>query len=633
MRIQFQTLYRQTFFALALSFIFLMMLRIWLYFRYIDDFASLTFFEMIQSFFMGFRVDMITLFTFLALPILMLVFPYRKVFNTSYRYTISVLWAVILTVMIFIIVGDILYFGFVHRHMTSELYIMMEDYGLLIDMALDFYFVELIVTIVFLSVFFYFFTRIFTFPVLRQEFNKVDYFIFFLIIVMLFLGVRQKLSGRPFGFPDAFAVSKTASGNLAINGFFSAYRSSKSKGKVNVKKIDVNATRKLLASERTRFISAEYPLMRQFIDIKSSHSYNIVIIMLESWSASYIDSFSDTSYQVTPNFDAIASQSLKFNNFYANGQRSIEGVVALFAGIVQPSALANIGWGLELNNLSYLGNMAKEHGYDTLSMQSSNRSSFHLDSISAIAGFDEYYGAQDMPEGDLESKERRPKFGTWDGNMFRLLSEKLNSLKEPFMSYAFTSTTHSPFYSPGKKWEKYPHSSASENGFLNTLYYSDAMLGEFFQRSKKEPWFDNTIFILTADHTLGYKIKKQKNTLKVRHHIPLLIYAPNIFEAKTVETLASQDDIFPTIIDILGWGNAFASTGISLFDKADEPHVYLRQGNTIGYVTDKGYLLHNGKDNVLAKGDDDSLKIFREKLQALDYTLSGLIVQNRWSKP
>ncbi len=124
--------------------------------------------------------------------------------------------------------------------------------------------------------------------------------------------------------------------------------------------------------------------------------------MFESLSAGYVDSFSENDYGVTPNFDYYANNGLKFTNFYANGQRSLTGITALLAGITQPHGMPPLGEGLELSKLSYLGKLAAQNGYDTLAIQSSNRGSFKVDAIMNLAGFKQYYGAEDIPKTGAE---------------------------------------------------------------------------------------------------------------------------------------------------------------------------------------------------------------------------------------
>jgi phosphoglycerol transferase MdoB-like AlkP superfamily enzyme len=381
-----------------------------------------------------------------------------------------------------------------------------------------------------------------------------------------------------------------------------------------------------------------YPLMRSYTKIEKK-TYNIVIIMFESFSAGYVDSFSGNNYGVTPNFDNYANKGLKFTNFYANGQRSLTGITAMMAGITRPHGMPPLGEGLELSKLSYLGRLAAQNGYDTLAIQSSRRGSFKIDAIMNLAGFKQFYGAEDIPKTGDEIGA--PNFGVYDGDMFRFMHKKINALKEPFISFAFTATTHAPYFSPGKKWEKYPQDPASRNGFLNTVSYVDTMLGEFMQAAAEEPWFDNTMFIFTADHVLGIDARREKmNDEKVREftalddfHIPLVIYAPKIFASKTIDRVGSQADILPTIIHLLGWPNQFASLSNSLLDEeVQERFAFLRVGSIIGIITEKGMLKYNFSAVVHKQGSEEALKEMEYLLKAFDTAEASLIERNRWAK-
>jgi phosphoglycerol transferase MdoB-like AlkP superfamily enzyme len=361
--------------------------------------------------------------------------------------------------------------------------------------------------------------------------------------------------------------------------------------------------------------------------------------MFECLSSGYVDSFSENNYGVTPNFDNYANNGLKFTNFYANGQRSLAGILALMTGITQPHGMPPLGEGLELSRLSYLGRLASQNGYDSLAIQSSRRGSFKIDAIMNLAGFKQFYGAEDIPKtGD---EVGAPNFGVYDGDMFRFMHKKINTLKEPFISFAFTATTHAPYFSPGKQWEKYPQDPASRNGFLNTVSYVDTMLGEFMQAASKEPWFDNTIFIFTADHVLGIDARKEKmKDEKVRKftalddfHIPLVIYAPKLMPSKTIGRLGSQADLFPTIIHLLGWRNQFTSLSQSLLDEeVQERFAFLRVGSVIGIITENGMLKYNFSAVVYKQGSEEALKEMENLLKAFDTAEAGLIENNRWVK-
>ena len=221
--------------------------------------------------------------------------------------------------------------------------------------------------------------------------------------------------------------------------------------------------------------------------------------MLESFSAKFVDSFTNSHLGVTPYLDFLSNHGVKFVNAYANGMHSIIGIGAILAGVVPPiNTDLYFGKGLESSNFSYIGSIFKKNGYHTLAMQSSNRHSFRVDSITKMAGFDKYFGAEDFKTHQHnEDKNKMPFYGTWDGDMFNRFFTEINKLQEPFLAFTFTATTHFPFYLPSKKYEIYPHSDQNLNGFLNTMYYTDCMIQDFMHKAQTAKWFKNTIFIYT----------------------------------------------------------------------------------------------------------------------------------------
>lgn len=269
-------------------------------------------------------------------------------------------------------------------------------------------------------------------------------------------------------------------------------------------------------------------------------------------------------------------------------------------------------------------------------MQSSNRSSFRLDSIAKIAGFDDYYGAEDIPHLGWETGNKDPSFGVWDNDMLTFYLSKISELKPPFLTFAFTASTHSTFVSPGAQWEVFPHEEETLPGFFNTLKYADEALGRFMDEARKQPWFDNTVFIFMADHTLGFSDNKhlKKNGIELvaereleKQRIPLLIYAPKFIRPSESKRLGSQADLMPTLVQLLGWENAFSSTSHSLLDETATPFVLYANGSILGYVTEKGYLEHNLRtvlESTLSKKDEDTALSFYSLIQ--DLQKSNMIV-------
>ncbi|NOR57870.1 MAG: sulfatase-like hydrolase/transferase [Sulfurimonas sp.] len=633
---QFKNRYTQVISAVIFSILLFTIIRLFFYISYLDYFADLTFIETLKSFFMGIRVDVALIFTFTSLIWLVLLLPFKFTTNKIYRSLLGVLWGIILGAIVFFNIGDILYFGFVNRHLNNELSLIGNDVGILIDMVIDFYLIQTLFGTLFYFLIIYTFYKLFNADIKNKVIKQKEWANMLLVIIIAFVGIRGKLDGISFGTSDAFAVNKVSSGNLALNGFFCFYRGgtihnvnhSAVKPEKAIQKVKEN-----LYSKKFTFIDDRFPLMRRST-ATTKNDYNIVIIMIESLSAKYLDALADNDFKVTPSLDRLAQEGQLYTNFYANGQRSQEGLTSLYAGLTQPVGFENLGEGLELYNPSYLGDIAHKNGYSTLAMQSSDRGSFRVDKLSSLAGFSEYYGAEDIEETGSESGQ--PNYGAWDGNGFRFLSSKLEKIKEPFISFFFTASTHSPFYSPGKQWEKYPHDTKSENGYLNTVNYVDSQIKEFMEASKKEPWFDRTIFIFTADHTNHTQLSNAKDIKPLNvnlneFHVPLIIYAPKIIKPKRSGIMSSHNDIIPTIIDILGWQTPFTTIGNSLIDESVKNRfAFVKMGNIVGIDDGKGSIFYNFNSLISKKGSIS--KNNEELLLSIDSAQAHLLKNSKWMK-
>nr|WP_321266239.1 sulfatase-like hydrolase/transferase [uncultured Sulfurimonas sp.] len=632
--------FTQILILLLFSFIVLMAIRLTLYNFYIDDFTDLTTSEFYASLLMGFRVDMITLFTFSSIFVLALIF----VKTPRHRAKIALIWAVILNVIFVISFSDVLYYDYIHRHISNEIFNLSDDMDIIFGMAFGSMLAYTLGALLISVLFLYFTYKLFSKELENFISGKKLIALSIVTILVLFIGIRNSFAGKSFGSSDAFAVNKVSSGNLALNGFFTIYRTAKKTAKHNLMNLEdaIKTSQDALRTPNAPFIDAQYPLLRQY-PLKDKEKYNVVIVLLESFGAEHIDGF--THYKelnVTPYFKRLSNEGLKFTNFYSNGYRSIFGITSVFTGLTIPAGAQYLGKGLELSNLSYLGGVAKKNGYSTISMQASNRRSYRVDAVSALAGFDEYYGAQDMPNIEEIDAGREPLTGTYDYNMLNFYHKKLNTMKEPFLGFAFTDSTHSDFHLPSAKFERYPHDLKNYNGSLNAYIYADSAIERFMEGVKNEPWFDRTIFIFTSDHgsgdalnSIAREYRPDDKALSAIEHfrIPLIIYAPKIFEPKEVKTLGGHNDIFPTIVDMLGWSAEITTMGSSLFDEdVNERFVYFYAGNLIGLITNSGYIKYNFKNIVEKVGSEENVQKMKKLLFGVDTAEAQLLEKNRWAK-
>ena len=643
---QFKNIYTQTFVGFTLGLFALFSSHLFLLLRYPNDFLELERSEIILSLLMALRVDIITLLTLTGIAILILTFPIRAITHPKFRAFIGTLWGVSIISVTLFAYSNVLYFDFSHRHLSNELFSLANDTNIIIDMALHSFLPYTIGAVVTFVAWSYLYYKIFSGHLESNKISRQNIFFYLLIIILIFLGIRSKLSGKSFGMSDAFVTNKVSSGTLALNGVFTVYRTLGDNRQMhNLLSYEdaLPIVQRLLHSQKAPFVDEKYPLMRAY-QPQERQKHNVVIVLLESWGAEHIDGF--TKYpelNITPYFKQLASESLKFTNFYANGYRSIYGITSIFTGITLPKGFEFLGNGLELSHLSYLGTIAKKNGYSTVAMQGSQRRSYRVDAVSNLAGFDDYYGAEDMPHVEKVEEDRHAITGTYDFNLLNFYHNKLNTMKEPFLGFAFTSTNHSDYHLPRAEFERYPHGLRDYNGQLNAYVYVDDAIRRFMEGVKEEPWFENTIFIFTSDHgsgdalnPIGKKLRGSdiKPLPSIEHfRIPLIIYAPKIFEAKEVHTLGSQADFLPTIIDLLGFETPFTTMSNSLVDESiKERFVYYYSGATIGLIKDEGYLQYNFKKVVGASGTLQQQEQLKKELFAIDTMEATLIETNRWTK-
>ncbi|MDR0723717.1 MAG: LTA synthase family protein [Endomicrobium sp.] len=355
--------------------------------------------------------------------------------------------------------------------------------------------------------------------------------------------------------------------------------------------------------------------------------YNVVVILLESWQKDYIDFFSSTNYGVTPNFDEIASKSIVFDKFYANGQRSIMGLMSVFLSVPYVQGMLYFGEGLENCGQTRLPAILEKNGYSNVFVQGDKRESDNAIAIANYLGFKESYGKQDIPIRHDYLKINKG----YDIEGMNFFFEKIKKLKSPFFAFYFTTTTHIPYAKTIlKSLEKYPQDGTEKTGYLNRLYYADYALGEFFKRAKRKKWFDKTIFIMLADHQAygvgGINGFLEKTKADKTFKIPAIIYCPKLFKPQRNIELASQLDVVPTIIDILNISTPYSSLGKSLFSKTKNRFVFL------SYEGEQVYLLNN--DGVFScdyKNNKQPLIQDNEKLLfSIEKIICDLTAKDKW---
>ena len=291
-------------------------------------------------------------------------------------------------------------------------------------------------------------------------------------------------------------------------------------------------------------------------------------------------------------------------------------------GVAQLAGLPYFSLGLEMYHFTGLAYLLKQAGYDTIFAQPADWNNASVGLVAQLSGFDEIYGRSNMTSRlDYTSSGL-----ILDYDALQFLADQLKGRSSPFLAFFFSAATHPPFYELHPRFTRFPF-NGEDKGYLNALNYMDWSIGEFIARLKTQGQYEHTIFIVLADHTLGWG---EKGDLYTRFHIPLFIHAPGLLSASRSQQIGSQVDILPTILDMLNIQGPYAAMGNSLLDKKAPRFAFSSQdARVLEWVRPDGQLEYVG--NQVVK-ETNTLPIGEERnLLALNRAVYELLQLDRWA--
>lgn len=329
----------------------------------------------------------------------------------------------------------------------------------------------------------------------------------------------------------------------------------------------------------------------------STHPFqkkNVVVLIVESFGREYIGALNkdleNGNYKgYTPHVDKLIQQSATYQYSYCNGRKSIDGMPSVLCGIPmfkEPFVLSPAS----MNNYTSMAGLLSKEGYHTAFFHGANRGSMGFMAFANKVGFQQYFGRQDYAAdkrfgGDADFDGH---WGIWDEPFLQYWATKIGELKEPFMTACFTVTSHTPYVIPEKYKKVYP-----EEGIVihKCIRYTDMAIGKFFETAKKQPWYKNTIFVLTSDHT-NLSDHQQYQTDIGGFCSPIVIFDPS-GEVKSgiYSGIAQQIDILPTVLSILGYNKPFLSFGCDLMTTPMKETYAVNYLNGIYQYCKYGYVL------------------------------------------
>ena len=291
---------------------------------------------------------------------------------------------------------------------------------------------------------------------------------------------------------------------------------------------------------------------------------NVVVFILESFSRQYVGPL------YTPFLDSLQQEGRSFRYAYSNGRKSIDGMPSVLSSIpsfVEPFFLTPAA----LNDLSGLaGELGRHKGYHTSFFHGAMNGSMGFEAFARASGFDSYWGRTEY-NADPHYQGDQDFDGTWaiwDEEFLQFFCDRLSEFPQPFATSLFTATSHTPFALPERYDGQFPEGPAP---LFRCIAYTDWSLRRFFEKAQQQPWFQHTLFVLTADHTSGNCYPEYVTDLG-EYAVPIILYAPGMPELKGYdeERVANQIDILPTVLGLLGYDRPYVAFGQDLLQTPPE---------------------------------------------------------------
>ncbi|MEO9078345.1 MAG: sulfatase-like hydrolase/transferase [Rhodanobacter sp.] len=334
--------------------------------------------------------------------------------------------------------------------------------------------------------------------------------------------------------------------------------------------------RQLLKTPDSTFLSDDpRDLTRIIRRVGPEQHLNVVLISVESLSADYLGTFGNTEH-LTPYLDGLVDQSVFFDRAYANGTRTVRGLEAL-ALSVPPTPGDSLIREHNNENLFSLASIFNDRGYQSDFVYGGYGQFDNMNYFFANNGYRDV-DRRNIPK--TATIHGQNVWGVADEDLFTLALGQMDQIHaegKPFFLHIMTTSNHRPFTFPDNR-VKFPNHSRA-----GAVAYTDWSIGDFIKRARAKAYFDNTVFVITADHDAS---SAGKTSLPMnRYHIPLWIYAPTHFKPERVHRLMGQLDIPPTLLGMLNFSYRTRFFGHDLFQLPPErEHAFPGTYEKLGYI-------------------------------------------------
>lgn len=533
----------------------------------------------------GIRFDLSAIIYTNLIIILAHVVPGKFKYSQVYQKIVKISFFLINTLFIATNFIDLEYYKFTGKRSSYSMITakgMEQEFpGLMYSFAIEFWYIILI--FIFLIVTFWK-----TIPNLKSELKPNNLTTKFIInqttICILILGISLLLARggaqeKPLSRVDSMNYSNTSNTAVVLNTPFCILKTLSRKEDLKIIKYYKEEELKSIFN----------PIITLKPDTTAITKKNVVILILESFGSENIGYSNINGKGYTPFLDSLIPKSYFFKNGFANGRLSIDAVPSIISSI--PSLMDSnfIQSSFAFNKVNSLPKILKSKGYNTSFFHGAFNGSQNFDQYAKISGFENYYGKNEYPYSGGEDG----RWGIFDEEFLQFFGEKLSSYNEPFFSTLFTISSHNPYIIPEKYSNKFPKGTAKIH---ESIGYTDYALRNFFNYAKKQNWYNNTLFIISADHTSSEGTGYYTTNLG-KFSIPIILFDPSNKNLVGVNDKNFQQiDILPTILEYLNHSETILTYGKPLSE--NNRLVAFYQNNVYHFIKNNYYLIFNGKETL-----------------------------------
>ncbi len=394
--------------------------------------------------------------------------------------------------------------------------------------------------------------------------------VWLILVAALIIPIRGGVGIAPVNAGTVYYTSAPFANHLAVNPVWNFLYS--------IEKKESNDESYNLISDQVMKakIAGLYHGSGQFPVVLNTKRPNVIVFLLESFTAKIIEPLGGKP-GVTPNFNNLCKEGILFDNFYASGDRSKKGIVAVLSGYPPLPKNAIISFFQKTQRIPSLAKVLNNRGYNSSFYYGGDLHFASMNSYILNAGFHQIITRDNFPRKDYNSK-----WGVHDGILLNQFYNDINQSKRPFFKALFTLSSHEPFDVPMKTAI---NGSSEDNRFMNSAYYSDQCLGEFIRKAKQSSWWKNTLIILVADHGTRY-VGGSSNADQIRYKIPML-WIGGALKTKGIRITkyGDQPDLAGTLLPQLGLSARSFVFSKNLLDPQQKGFAFYDYENGFGFLT------------------------------------------------